>query len=190
MLSIRLCVLCTCCVYMVKSYLYRVWLFINLYIHIYTHRLLIQYLKEGQGSTYCCASCNQPLAYKSHIFTVHGIDGIVGNYVNAHGIVHQTVTLSQCLPNISVLLFGPPTASDSWFPGYSWTIAYCQCMNHLGWLFTKTTLITQSPWAYTSNTDSNGIGSLRLFRETDLPTTAQSSINQRPETGPDCPSFW
>ena len=66
-------------------------------------------------------------------------------------------------------------------------------MNHLGWLFTKTTLITQSPWAYTNNTtnNGNGIGSLRLFRETDLPTTAaQSSTNQRAETGPDCPSFW
>ena len=26
---------------------------------------------------------------------------------------------------------------DSWFPGYSWTIAYCaSCYSHLGWRFT------------------------------------------------------
>ena len=33
-------------------------------------------------------------------------------------------------------LFLPPS-EDSWFPGYSWTIAYCAtCYGHLGWRFT------------------------------------------------------
>ena len=38
-----------------------------------------------------------------------------------------------------VLLMGRPSSHESWFPGYSWTIASCRgCMNHLGWRFTRT----------------------------------------------------
>merc|ERR1712113_1005939 len=34
---------------------------------------------------------------------------------------------------------GGPQTRDSWFPGYSWTIAYCSmCRCHLGWKFLKT----------------------------------------------------
>jgi hypothetical protein len=34
-------------------------------------------------------------------------------------------------------LTGRPSTQDSWFPGYAWTILYCQrCFNHLGWRFT------------------------------------------------------
>ena len=38
-----------------------------------------------------------------------------------------------------VLLMGRPSSHESWFPGYSWTIASCRgCLNHLGWRFTRT----------------------------------------------------
>lgn len=56
-------------------------------------------------------------------------------------IVHQTVTITTLSSDQCFLLDGrPPTAEDSWFPGYAWTIAYCsRCYQHLGWLFTRTT---------------------------------------------------
>lgn len=32
---------------------------------------------------------------------------------------------------------GRATATDSWFPGYAWTITNCgRCYSHLGWKFT------------------------------------------------------
>lgn len=38
-----------------------------------------------------------------------------------------------------VLLEGRPETAHSWFPGYAWTIAYCDtCGQHLGWRFTAT----------------------------------------------------
>jgi hypothetical protein len=51
-------------------------------------------------------------------------------------VVHQTLT-AQKLIQASICLVGEPTAEQSWFPGYCWTIAYCsRCFNHLGWRFT------------------------------------------------------
>ena len=57
--------------------------------------------------------------------------------MNEHGIVHQTVTLRK-VDNHAVVCIGGPETKDSWFPGYSWTIAYCSiCSDHLGWKFRK-----------------------------------------------------
>jgi hypothetical protein len=57
--------------------------------------------------------------------------------------VHQTTTLRRLLDARAVLLHGSPTAQDSWFPGYAWTIASCaRCLNHLGWKFT---LVQEAP---------------------------------------------
>ena len=63
-------------------------------------------------------------------------EGTTGAYVNEHGIVHQTVTLRK-VDNHSVVCIGRPETKDSWFPGYSWTIAYCSiiCSDRLGWKF-------------------------------------------------------
>lgn len=50
--------------------------------------------------------------------------------------IKQTLTLSN-IEEISIHLYGAPSSEDSWFPGYSWTIVYCnRCFDHLGWLFT------------------------------------------------------
>ena len=52
--------------------------------------------------------------------------------------MHQTVTFCRLLSVSRVLLEGEAVTQDSWFPGYAWTIAYCnRCGNHLGWRFTK-----------------------------------------------------
>jgi hypothetical protein len=52
-------------------------------------------------------------------------------------IVHQTVTFKDMIRS-AVVLVSRPTAEDSWFPGYAWSVAICSsCGNHFGWLFTK-----------------------------------------------------
>jgi cereblon len=71
-----------------------------------------------------------------HIFSVGGSAGISGHYVNEHGVVHQTITLKKIDGN--VLLIGLPETKESWFPGYSWQIAFCStCSEHLGWKFQR-----------------------------------------------------
>ncbi len=83
----------------------------------------------------CCASALSPMR---NIFTVKGAEGTTGNYINEHGIVHQTVTLREVDPKVSVVCVGRPETKDSWFPGYSWQIAYCYvCSSHLGWKFRR-----------------------------------------------------
>jgi hypothetical protein len=69
---------------------------------------------------------------------VKGAEGTTGHYVNEHGIVHQTVTLREVDPKVSVVCVGRQETKDSWFPGFSWQIAYCYvCSSHLGWRFRK-----------------------------------------------------
>ena len=55
--------------------------------------------------------------------------------MNEHGCIHQTITVKEVVDQ-STFCIGAPETKDSWFPGYSWTIACCQfCSNHLGWKF-------------------------------------------------------
>lgn len=73
--------------------------------------------------------------------------------VNEYGVVHQTITLREA-DETNLAYSGGPEIRDryvihlsswinlfltrfrSWFPGYSWTITYCQrCFAHLGWKF-------------------------------------------------------
>ena len=91
-----------------------------------------------------CSVCSRGLALRQRMFNVHSAPGTCGVYVNPHGAVHQTVTVSELLPNVRLLLSGVPTARDSWFPGFAWTILSCGvCYQHLGWKFTK---LRDFPW--------------------------------------------
>jgi len=93
--------------------------------------------QTGQTRVLLCASCNAPLAKDADVFQVPGAEGTIGAYVNPHGVIHQTLTISKVLCADVVHLSGSPSAEDSWFPGYCWTIAYCAiCYSHLGWRFT------------------------------------------------------
>jgi hypothetical protein len=104
-----------------------------------------------------CIQCSLILAREDSIFRVPGASGTIGAYVNPHGfwplhppfshspsptllslrVVHQTLT-TQNVCELSTFLVGEPTAEQSWFPGYCWTIAYCnRCFLHLGWRFTR-----------------------------------------------------
>lgn len=85
----------------------------------------------------CCNQCRSNIAQVSKVFTVGSAEGTSGAYVNEHGVVHQTTTLQSTLDDAIVCL-GDAETRDSWFPGYSWTIAYCAtCFNHLGWKFLR-----------------------------------------------------
>jgi ATP-dependent protease La (LON) substrate-binding domain/Yippee zinc-binding/DNA-binding /Mis18, centromere assembly len=84
-----------------------------------------------------CRNCLTPISRARQMFTVGGAEGTTGNYVNEHGIVHQTITLRQ-IDEDEIWYQGDPVAQDSWFPGYSWTIMVCGvCGHHLGWQFRR-----------------------------------------------------
>lgn len=51
-----------------------------------------------------CAGCGARVATKASVFSVPGAEGVVGAYVNPHGVVHQTVTLARAE---GLLLDGP-----------------------------------------------------------------------------------
>ena len=84
-----------------------------------------------------CKHCGSTISQMREIFSVEGSEGTAGNYVNEHGIVHHTMTLRDIYRD-SVVCAGPQVTQDSWFPGYSWQIAYCAiCSDHLGWRFRR-----------------------------------------------------
>lgn len=84
-----------------------------------------------------CKHCGAVISQMRYVFSVGGSEGTTGAYVNEHGVVHQTVTLRK-VDSHSAVCIGRPETRDSWFPGYSWTIAYCSiCSDHLGWKFRR-----------------------------------------------------
>lgn len=122
--------------------------------------------QEQREAFVCCKTCSYHLSRTSNVFTVGGAEGTTGAYVNEYGIVHQTVTLRQVdeqnvfcsgsperrdryvlwvdsfrswIQCLLTAIFGHLSLLSfvcSWFPGYSWTIAYCNiCHSHLGWKF-------------------------------------------------------
>lgn len=96
-----------------------------------------------------CTRCHNPLAPVSEIFSFEGAEGATSNYVNDHGYIHQITTLRSVLDERHLHFQGPPSTSNSYFPGYSWTITYCRfCSSLLGWKFQK----VQRRFATSSNT--------------------------------------
>lgn len=57
-------------------------------------RLVYDILKKSNQQL-CCRACGVTIAAKDQVFTVPGADGVVGAYVNPHGVIHQTVTLKS-----------------------------------------------------------------------------------------------
>lgn len=79
-----------------------------------------------------CETCMTLIARRNDIL-VMSPEGPMDAYVNNFGFVHETLTL---LRTQGLMLEGGPETQHSWFPGYSWTIAYCSvCRSHMGWLF-------------------------------------------------------
>eukprot|EP00557_Chaetoceros_sp_GSL56_P014037 CAMPEP_0176479146 /NCGR_PEP_ID=MMETSP0200_2-20121128/1582_1 /TAXON_ID=947934 /ORGANISM="Chaetoceros sp., Strain GSL56" /LENGTH=655 /DNA_ID=CAMNT_0017875167 /DNA_START=114 /DNA_END=2078 /DNA_ORIENTATION=+ len=99
-------------------------------------RLLLRIVKR-RNLYISCKQCLSHVAKVSDIFSLDTAVGTSGAYVNEYGAVHQTTTLSTTIDG-AVVCLGSAETRDSWFPGYSWTIAYCAtCFNHLGWKFLR-----------------------------------------------------
>ncbi|CAM9387719.1 unnamed protein product [Pylaiella littoralis] len=104
-------------------------------------RLEVKHLEKSRRRALCCAGCGTGIAWEGDVFTLPGAEGVVGAYVNPMGYVHQasmtfyyTVTVRDAR---NLVLVGTPEEEHSWFPGYAWTLAYCEgCPDHLGWHFT------------------------------------------------------
>ncbi|KAG0596148.1 hypothetical protein M758_UG228700 [Ceratodon purpureus] len=80
-----------------------------------------------------CKSCLDIKARRSDML-VMSADGPISAYVNAHGYVHETLTLQRAS---RLVLAGQPQTANSWFPGYAWVLAECSaCTEHMGWRFT------------------------------------------------------
>ena len=109
---------------------------------------------DEQNSSIMCQNCEQDLCLQSDVFTVPGTCGQVGNYINPHGHVHQTVTV-RALQTTRTRAFGPPVEADSWFEGYAWTILTCVCRAHLGWLFTEVTPAMSTSTSVNANGNDN-----------------------------------
>ena len=99
-------------------------------------KFLISILKDKKEELILlrCKHCGAPISQMKHVFSVEGTCGTAGNYVNAYGVNHQTITLRTV--DYDVLCVGQPETKESWFPGYSWQIAHCAiCFEHLGWKY-------------------------------------------------------
>ena len=87
-----------------------------------------------------CVTCESVMTNSKYIFSMSQ-EGPLTNYINPHGIVHDTLTVTDVL---NTRLVGKPTSEYSWFPGYKWTTLYCaHCNQHLGWKFQSSKLIPQ-----------------------------------------------
>jgi cereblon len=59
-------------------------------------------------------------------------------FVNRYGVNHSLVTIARLEPADALLVVSDPTAEDSWYAGYEWSIAIChECRQHAGWRFSR-----------------------------------------------------
>jgi cereblon len=78
-----------------------------------------------------CRRCGAAVADERDVI-VMGRDA-VQVFFNPHGYLHELFTVRRAR---GLAIEGERTAEFSWFPGYTWRIAYCErCGAHLGWLF-------------------------------------------------------
>jgi Lon protease-like protein len=82
-----------------------------------------------------CAACHRVWARATDVVRLSAEVASGGTFVNPHGFVHGMLTVAAVC---DLQLVGQPTAQDSWFAGYNWTIAYCaRCHQHAGWRFSR-----------------------------------------------------
>ncbi|KAH9559676.1 hypothetical protein CY35_06G070900 [Sphagnum magellanicum] len=84
-----------------------------------------------------CNRCRELIARRSDMLVMSS-DGPISAYVNAHGYVHETLTLSNAY---GLFEDGDAQTENSWFPGYAWVLAKCNTCRatgfeqHMGWRF-------------------------------------------------------
>ena len=95
--------------------------------------------KADTAHSICCAHCLAVITASSHRIEVNGHHEHTCK--NPAGMVFQIVLFQQAQCQQS----GEPAEAYTWFPGFSWQVAYChQCGVHLGWLYSA----AQSPGFY------------------------------------------
>lgn len=80
-------------------------------------------------------TCDHEIANFRDVFPMTK-DGVQASYCNKNGFIHETVTVHS-VDEESLVIEEHASTKFSWFPGYSWRIAYCNhCSRHKGWKFT------------------------------------------------------
>ena len=80
-----------------------------------------------------CAVCRHTITQENHKISVQGKDEYT--FFNPGGILFHIGCFQEAA---GCVVQGVPTTEFSWFPGFSWQIAYCAaCREHLGWLFSR-----------------------------------------------------
>eukprot|EP00042_Codosiga_hollandica_P039438 m.330660 g.330660 ORF g.330660 m.330660 type:complete len:221 (+) comp55612_c0_seq9:511-1173(+) len=100
-------------------------------VNLRLHRV-VELLKAFCHSRITCAECGVGISFAAEAFC-RSTDGLLSAFVNPAGFVHQMFTVKTCTDAIRPV--GRSSVKDTWFPGFSWTIIYCECGMHLGWWF-------------------------------------------------------
>jgi len=81
-----------------------------------------------------CRGCGAPITRHAERIGDSADLGIHGGaFVNPHGYLHE---LEPFVSAPGAQEIGSPEERDSWFSGYTWTMAHCRaCRTPLGWCF-------------------------------------------------------
>ena len=99
---------------------------------------------SGNGAkAYKCRSCGGPVTFSDRLKRIVGAHRHL--FVNPAGLECDFHTFYAC-PGAMAL--GDPVEAHTWFPGYTWRMAFCrQCGQHLGWYY-EAVLSHQRPWDF------------------------------------------
>jgi hypothetical protein len=86
----------------------------------------------GNGEkAYQCFACGELITYSDRVVAIAGRSRHF--FVNPAGVECDFKTFYACRGAVTV---GGPTLTDTWFPGFSWRMAFCRgCGQHLGWYY-------------------------------------------------------
>ena len=88
--------------------------------------------RPRKGYLYC-ATCEHVIGHVADRIEVMGAHEHA--MTNPYGVTHRFACFSEA-PGVDV--HGRPNAADTWFPGFSWRLAYCEgCGRHMGWVFER-----------------------------------------------------
>jgi hypothetical protein len=101
----------------------------------------------GVNDNFMCATCHAPLASRLDLVHIESSLELDAGENLTIWAGHPPVLLqafSNGFKEFELLTFSrakvrrtsPPTADNSWWPGWQWQIAQCTCGAHLGWAFT------------------------------------------------------
>lgn len=86
----------------------------------------------GNGAkAYQCFACGGLVTYSDRLVPIAGRSRHF--FVNPIGVECDFHTFYSCRGAVAL---GEPTLADTWFPGFSWRMAFCRrCGRHLGWYY-------------------------------------------------------